>query len=295
VFGYIRPLKSELRVREFELYRAVYCGLCHALADTYGAVARNVLSYDFAFLAMLLWEPGDRAEVRAKRCFVSCAKGRSCVLPGPVLTRCAGLNVILARNKLLDDIKDGAALRTLPQRAAVLALRGAGNRAGDALPAYESGVRSLLSELSQIEAERAASLDAPADKFAKILAACSGEEREIKRGRALEQLLYHVGRWIYILDAVQDLREDEKSGGYNPVLLCHGRPGEAVKQTLILSQRQAAAAFELLDECVFSDISRNILYLGLPAVMDAVFDGSWTNPTRCAAEFNITKKENNTK
>ena len=70
MFGYIRPLKDELKVREFNRYKACYCGLCHTLKEQYGAFARNILSYDFVFLAMLLWD-SEEPVTHCARCLAS--------------------------------------------------------------------------------------------------------------------------------------------------------------------------------------------------------------------------------
>ena len=95
----------------------------------------------------------------------------------------------------------------------------------------------------------------------------------------MEQLLYHLGRWIYLVDAWDDLGEDRARNAYNPLLArFDGRPEEQadyVRTTLSHSVKLAISAFQLLDLGGWSPIVENILYLGLPTVQEAVLIGRW--------------------
>lgn len=125
-------------------------------------------------------------------------------------------------------------------------------------------------------------LDRMADAFAQLLAACS-ECRTGAEQRELEQLLYHVGRWIYIVDAVDDVKRDAKTGQYNPVSrrfkLSDGEMDDDtrayLKTTLLQSRDLACSALELMEENCWSSILRNILYLGLTSVSESVLDGTF--------------------
>ena len=132
-----------------------------------------------------------------------------------------------------------------------------------------------LDELAALEAEHSPSLDRPADTFARILQAAVPEGEE--QARVLAQLLYHLGRWIYLLDAREDLEEDLREGRYNPVAARYGPEGDdqALSLTLDQSQAQMAAALELGQFGCRKAVLENIIYLGLPLVQRTVFDGSW--------------------
>ena len=136
-------------------------------------------------------------------------------------------------------------------------------------------MRGCLEELDALERENCSSLDRTADTFARLLqsAAPAGGVR----GRVLSQLLYHLGRWIYLADARDDLEEDKLAGRYNPVAARYGPAGDdgALRLTMDQSLAQVGAALQLGEFGCRGPLLENIVYLGLPLVEKAVFDGSW--------------------
>ena len=130
-----------------------------------------------------------------------------------------------------------------------------------------------------MEGERCPSIDRTADTFARLLAAAAPPSEDPARNRAMEQLLYHVGRWIYLVDAWDDLEEDRRTGAYNPILVRfpsgveEGR--EVMRTTLRHSLNLARSAMALLTLGHWQETLENILYLGLPAVEELVFTGQW--------------------
>ena len=134
-----------------------------------------------------------------------------------------------------------------------------------------------------MEEARCPSLDEPAGAFARILAAAAAESGHPIKGRVLEQLLYHLGRWIYLVDAVDDLREDSRTGNYNPVALRFGltdgtlswEARERVGETLDASIQAMAVAYELWDFGPWSALIRATVYEGLYCVGHAVMDGTF--------------------
>ena len=194
----------------------MYCGLCGTLAERYGPSARWILNYDFTFLAILLSD--GRESERTRRCPPHPLRGRSCLASSPALELAADESVILSWRKLRDNVEDSALWRGLPDRAACAALRSACETAAAIRPDFHKTVCQQLTALRALEAENCASLDRPADTFALLLRAAAGETEGTRR-RVLEEMLYHLGRWIYLVDAADDLRQDAKSGNYNPVAL----------------------------------------------------------------------------
>ncbi|MDR3209758.1 MAG: DUF5685 family protein [Oscillospiraceae bacterium] len=283
MFGYVRPCAPELRVRELEAFKACYCGLCHALGTRYGFAARFVLGYDFVFLAMLLTPPEADMATVARRCPVRCRKKR-CYAGGAEMTGAAGRGVILAYHKLRDNADDEALPKSLASRAGCVLLGRAYRRAAADFPAFDKAVRARLTELDAAEADPSTPLDGAADCFARLLAAAGEEGAEpgtSARRRILESLLYQLGRWIYLIDARDDLAEDAAKRRPNAIALRESAPDDArLRLTLAHSASLAASAFELLPDNVWSEVLRNILYLGLPQAQDAVFAGTWKTRTR---------------
>ena len=280
MFGYVQPATEKLTAEEEQAYRALYCGLCHTLGRRYGAAGRMILNYDFTFLAALLSGP-TAAEHR--RCIASPLKGRQAAAGGPALDLAADVSVIFTYWKLRDGTADSRGLRRCGYQTAEHLLGRAYRRAADLHPGFAAAAQRELERLSALEAARCPTLDEPADTFAALLAAVAGELEDPVRRRVLEQLLYHLGRWIYLVDALDDLREDAETGNYNPLLLRFAPAGgvlsgpdkAAVASTLDASVRQMAAAFELWDFGPWSGVIRSAVYQGLYCVGNAVLDGTF--------------------
>lgn len=275
MFGYVRPYCPELKCKDYDLYRATYCGLCRCLRRRYGLTASLLLNFDFAFLALLLWEPEERFAPCRGRCHVNPLRTLPMCPDSEALELAAGESVILAWWKLRDTVRDEGFWKGLPARALSWLLRPAYKKAARRCPGFDGTVRGCLEELSALERENCPSLDRTADAFARLLQ--SAAPREGERGRVLFQLLYHLGRWIYLADARDDLEEDKLAGRYNPAAARYGPEGDdgAMRMTMDLSLEQVGAALQLGDFGCRRPLLENIVYLGLPLVEQAVFDGTW--------------------
>ncbi len=276
MFGYVRPFRPEMKCRDFDLYRATYCGLCRCLRQKYGLIAPMFLNFDFTFLALLLWEPEENFRPCRGRCHANPLVKHDMCPTSPALEEAAAESVVLAWWKLRDSIQDDGFWGGLPARGLSILLRRAYKKASRDCPDFDRQVRESLRELNRLEQENCPSLDRTADSFARLLQAAAPSDGE--RGRVLAQLLYHLGRWIYLADARDDILEDRETGRYNPVTARFGPEGddESLKRTMDHSLELAGAAFQLGSFGCRTPVLENILYLGLPLVQRAVFDGSWS-------------------
>jgi len=294
MFGDIRPMRGELKVREYEQYKACYCGLCRALKEQGTPLASFILSYDFVFLAMLLYDAQEAPATAHVRCGASLFRRRKACLKFPALSLCADYCIILTWWKLHDTLADEGFFRSLRDRLFMAVLARAYRKAAARRPGYAARVREALEALERLEREESPSLDACADQFARLTAALAEGAGETRR-RPLEQLLYHIGRFIYIVDAADDLPEDFKARRRNAVAERFGLSGvltdkarESLETTLLHSCRLAAAAFELLDSGPFTPVLQNILYLGMPQTCRAVLSGTWRGgEKRKSKEFEL--------
>lgn len=279
MFGYVLPLRGELKVREAEAYQGVYCGLCHALGRSYGLVARMLLSYDFAFLAMVLSAGEEPLAFQHRRCIACPLRGKNVCTPRKSLDLAADESIILVYWKLRDSVADESFWKGLGARLLSAVLRRAYRKASARCPEFAEQTVACLKELRQLEKEKCSSLDRTADTFARILRAAAPDTGVEARDRAVRELLYHVGRWIYLVDAWDDLEEDRSAGCYNPVeLRWKGEPEkhrEEMRTTLRHSLNLAVSACNLVEFGPWNEVILNILYLGLPAVEEAVFTGRW--------------------
>ena len=280
MFGYVRPVLDRLDEGQREAYQSAYCGLCHALGRRHGFWARLTLQYDFTFLAVLLTagEAEDRSLCR--RCPIHPLQRPRACLNGDQMDAAADQSMILTYYKLCDDVDDHNAITGLPYRFARRLLRRSYRRAAAARPEFDAQVREGLALLRQLEEERSPELDRAADAFARILASASAvyPKGSVMR-RTLGELLYHLGRWIYLMDAWDDLNEDKRHGRYNPLdVRFQGRAleeKEYLNTTAVHSVRLAGAAANLMDLGSWAPVVENVLCLGLPAVQNAVLGGSW--------------------
>ena len=290
MFGYVLPARDRLTQEEKQRFHAVYCGLCHTLGSRYGLAARMILNYDLTFLAMLLQEgPVQHCE---KTCVAHPIQKRLCVCQSKSLETAADMSVILTWWQIQDGIADHGFWKGLRYRLAALLLHRAYQKARKIQPGFDGRTQKHLQDLAVLEKSREPSLDKPADTFAGLLAGAAEEVHDPVKGRVLKTMLYHLGRWIYLIDAADDLEKDWKSGGFNPLPLRYGltegKLTEEAKQALSLtldsSVRTMAAAFELWDFGENAEAIRAVVYEGLYAVGGAVLNGTFHKPTK--------KKEN---
>ena len=281
MYGYIRPQKSELKMREYELYRAAYCGLCHSLAREFGPLARYTVSYDMTFLYMILQKSEDHPELKLCRCPAHPLRRRcaACSMEGASLA--AAATVLLFCHKLRDDLRDEGFFKRLASRILLLVFAGPFRKAKHRYPELSNIISLRMNELSALETERCASVDRAAEPFAAMCAALVDGIGEGRRAYALNQLMYHIGRVIYFTDAVDDLPEDVAANRYNPIAVRFGidtRDGLIsrsvdMQKLADASLAAAASAYLDLDRTPFSPIIENVLLLGIPAAFSAAIRG----------------------
>ena len=279
MFGYVRPALERLGQEQRDAYQSAYCGLCHALGRRHGPLARLTLQYDFTLLAILLTAGGGEEGRVCRRCPVNpLRKPRAC-LAGRQMDAAADQSVILTWHKLSDDVDDHGFFTGLPYRFARWLFRRPYRRAEEDQPEFDARTREGLIRLRALEEVGSPELDRAADAFAGILASAARPAPQEGERRALGQLLYHLGRWIYLMDAWDDLDEDREKGRYNPLdARFRGQARENrdyLEATATHSLRLAGSAASLLELGRWTPVVENILYLGLPAVQSAVLDGRW--------------------
>ena len=191
--------------------------------------------------------------------------------------------------KLRDSISDEGFWLSVREMVTKALLTGAFRKASAQFPAFAEAVRENMVALRQLEtadgagAREVPSLDIYADKFARITEALAETAAGDGRYRPLRQLLYHMGRTIYLLDACDDLEEDVNRGRFNPLTRrfqhSGGKLGEderkMLKETVLHSCGLVGLSYELLPKNPWSAILNNIVYLGLPETCLSVLEGTW--------------------
>lgn len=267
MFGYVRIDAPELRVREAEYYRAAYCGLCRTMRKKLGITSAAALSYDMVFLIMVRMAlTGEKYDLCRRRCFK--LRPRLMMEPGRQLEYAAGVSALLTLYKLDDDVRDERGIKRLAVRAVRPAARGHLRRANvdGTLAGF---VRDKLAELYMTESERKSGEAI----FGEILGEIFAHGLEGDLSRIARRIGTGVGRCIYIIDAVDDVEDDERAGRYNPIAdAWAGLPVKAAKDAIgdavNLTLFSAGAAAELIseEECAPETLGivKNVLYSGLP-------------------------------
>ena len=284
MFGYVLPRRDRLDEAQRSRYAAAYCGLCRSLKESFGFSARFLVNYDMVFLYFVLNAGREESSGRC-RCPARFGCKKTCVNENDTLRYAAELSVLLSCWKLRDACEDGRF--RVDARLALLLYRRSYRRAAARLPEIDRLLNEKLSALHALERAKCASLDRTADTFAALLRGFAEGCPESER-RATEMLLYHIGRYLYLVDALDDLPKDVKHGAYNPLryryTLMDGALSAGDRAALIdsieASISLAASALELLPAAAADPIVRNIVYLGLPAVLHGVAAGTFRKRTR---------------
>jgi hypothetical protein len=259
-----------------------YCGLCRTLGKHCGAASRLILNFDFTFLSILLSD-GQDGNCICSHCIASPIKKRSVRKPDAAMLLAADESVILAWWQLKDSILDHGPLKGIKYRLFSLILHHSYRKAAKNQPEFDRITQKQLCKLAQLEKSRCSSMDLAADTFAELLANASDSLTDSAHRRILYEILYHLGRWIYLIDAADDLEKDTASGNYNPLIFrYHLKNGvldsnsrREFETTLDHSIHRIASAYELWDFGCWSTILEKTIYTGLFQVGKAVLDGNF--------------------
>lgn len=261
MFGYITVKKEELKIKDFQTYQAYYCGVCQELKERFGKVAQATLTYDMTFLAILLtglYEDTTKREVH--RCLVHPAKKHPC-LRNEFTQYAADMNVILCYYNLLDDWQDE---RKAGGLAAARMLRKSFLKAAGQYPRQVKAVKQYLKKLHACEQSRIQDLDLAAGYTGDLMKELFVYQEDIW-SEDLRRLGFYMGKFIYLMDAYDDVEKDKKSGNYNPFTALSQSEDfeEQAEKILTMMAASASKAFEKLPILEHVDILRNILYAGI--------------------------------
>lgn len=261
MFGYVTIDKPELKVKDYYRYKAYYCGLCHALRDRFGFTGQMTLSYDMTFVVILLTSLYESKTTSTKqRCVVHPARKHE-FLHNDISDYCADMNILLTYYHFLDDWQDDKSTASL---LGARALKNKAKRISTEYPRQSKVIRSCLSKLNHCEKNNETNLDLVAGCFGTLM-----EElfilKEDEWEETLRRLGFFLGKFIYIMDAYDDLEEDLKKGSYNPLKTMYNRADyeERCKEILTMMMAECSLEFEKLPCLLDADILRNILYAGV--------------------------------
>lgn len=261
MFGYVVPNQGELKGKEFQEYRSYYCGLCRLLKKKYGICGQLSLNYDMTFLGLLLtslYEP--EVERDAVRCAAHPLEKHP-VSKNCYLEYAADMNILLTYYQCMDDWQD--------ERKVSKALYGgllyrAGKKVSRKYPDKAAGIKSCLCRLNDMEKIQSTSLDQVSGLSGEI---CSllFRFRKDEWAEELHRIGFFLGKFIYLMDAYEDLEDDLKKGNYNPFYADYQREDfeDWCCQILKMMMAEVGRAYERLPVVENAAIHRNIIYSGV--------------------------------
>lgn len=262
MFGYVRINKMDLTFREYEHYKAYYCGLCKYLKRNHTELSRMTINYDITFLIVLLssiYQPS--AQVFHEKCIVDPVKKKKHII-NEITEYAASMNILLAYYKLEDDVKDEGDIKS---RLVRRAYRKSFKTAYDKYPQKADFIKACLGELRSLEEDQSTSIDQTSNCFARLLEEIFDYKDDEYRDR-LRKVGFNIGKYIYIMDAYEDLDQDLEKGRYNPFSSYEDdREGLKVKVDKLIGMTLARLeeAILNLDIKVNKSIIDNIIYSGV--------------------------------
>ena len=260
MFGYVTANWKELTKPQQKRYGAVYCGICRCIRERSSNLSRLGLSYDMAFLALLLmslYEPEEQSGGNA--CILHPIQKRPWV-ENEFVRYGADMNVALAYYNFADDWQDD---KKVSAKAMMDILSKQLPRIESEYPRQCTAIRGCIHQLNQLEKENCPNPDEPAGAFGQLM----GEiltYREDLWAPHLRQMGMALGRFIYLLDAAVDYDKDKRKGKYNPYLaMGTGKDWQRWEEYLILAMGRCTASYEMLPLVQDKDILDNILYSGV--------------------------------
>lgn len=280
MFGYVVPDKPNLLIKDFALYRAHYCGLCKELGRNFGQIFRFATNYDSTFLSLLLHNLGHyEPKIEAKGCILNEFKKKPIVVEDEILKQVSKITLLLFYYKAADDVADEGKNRTI--KAALSKQR---KRVQKEYPLIDKLVEENYKKLAELEKQKCKQIDKLADCFAKIL---EGIILELGKNEIAAKLGYFLGRWIYLMDAVDDCEKDFSKKVFNPLIVDEKdflsrddflkTHKEELKYLLYSTYSMIVECYDKMEVTVGEGVLSNIIYQGLPSQMERILKGD----TKC--------------
>ena len=262
MFGYIVINKAEMKFKDYDMYHSYYCGLCKRLKECYGRRGQMTLSYDMTFLIVLLtglYEPETDVDI------VNCIAHpfeKHTARTNAYSDYAASMNLILTYYKCMDDWNDE---RKKKSYAVMQALKPKMKEINEQYPEKISRVRTNLQKLSILEMENEQNIDLMAGLFGEIMAELFAYRHD-EWETSLRKIGFFLGKFVYLMDAYEDVEKDIKTGNYNPFKQMFEEDkdfAEDIRSLLTLMMAECSREFEKLPILLHADILRNILYSGV--------------------------------
>jgi len=261
MFGYIIVNKAEMKYKEFDIYHSYYCGLCRKLKEKYGIWGQISINYDMTFVLMLLTGLYEPETVSGTcRCIAHPFEEQG-TLSNVITEYVADMNVVLTNFKCQDDWEDE---KKIHKYIYGKLLEGKSKKRKDFYTEKVRNINMMMYDLAEAEKENKKDIDTMSGMFGQVMAqivVCREDEWSENLGR----LGFYLGKFIYLLDAYEDIEEDIQKGTYNPLKKKYDNPDfeDECKTILTMMMSECCKEFEKLPILENVGILRNILYSGV--------------------------------
>lgn len=272
MFGYVKPVVKELLVKEHEFYKATYCGICRSMKKHTGGLSIATITYDSVFLALCRMAYISDSELGSsmRRCIMHPMKKRCILNDNSAIEYTARAFAILSYYKMQDDLTDeGLGKRMLV--GVTKPVFASAKKKADMTDLAEIA-KDRLGKISEIERERRPGIDEPAELFGELLGEVFAYDLSGSDKLVMYECGYHLGKFVYLVDAIDDYEKDRKAGKYNPYVIAYDGKDltlenkQNVKTALLLECKKLEAAVNLIsfeNKITVENIVKNIIYLGL--------------------------------
>lgn len=270
MFGYVVINKPELKMKDFYQYKAYYCGLCKTLKTRYGRFGQMTLSYDMTFLILLLTSLYETETIREKNRCITHPIQKHDTLCNEITEYVADMNIALTYHHFMDDWKDEKSVIGL---AGAKTLHHHYRRIEKKYERQCNTIKECLRRLQEFEKKREENIDLVAGCFGDLMAELFVFKQDIWE-QTLRKIGFYLGKYIYVLDAYDDIEKDIKRESYNPFITQYEKEqfDEYCNNLLNMMMAQCSNEFEKLPCLIDVDIIRNILYEGVWTKFSKIHD-----------------------
>ncbi len=269
MFGYIKPNYPYLYLKDDNLYRGLYCGMCKSIKKANGNMARFSLTYDIAFMSLLIHSiKGVDVEIKNSTCIAHCIKKRPMTKVDEISLLLADVNLILAKYKISDDIND----EKKGKIKGIFVSKGY-KKAVKRHKKIDEIVKNQYANLLTLEKQNCQSIDIVSDCFAKMLEEISTYALQEFATDDTKLLFYTIGKWIYLIDALDDYDKDIKKSNYNVFRATYNQNNykslidnyyEQIVSIFGSIFSQMSESYQKISFKFNKDLSSNIIFRGIP-------------------------------
>ena len=285
MFGYIVPDKMNMLIKDFTIFKAYYCGLCKSIGKCQGQLYRFATNYDMTLFNILMHGILDKQiSFHNEVCILNPLKKKSVVVGDELTEQIAHINLLLMYYNVVDDVMDNGGVKAKAIKAMINRKT---RRSQKSYPRIDEIIKSHFEELRALEKQHTTSLDRVSEPFSKIMEEIALEVLGEKADDNIRNLCYNLGKWVYLMDALDDLDDDAKSHNFNPFLACYDgyttksefleKYHDEISFTMYAICNTIIDCYNHIEVKVSEGVLSNVFYLGLKKQTDDILKGE----TKC--------------